>query len=303
MANDTPKSPLLSKSVWLGAAITAAGIVSLLQANPTIAEYPKATAVLAVIAGALSICIRFLTKEPLSVPSGLKAASSSWILAPLATAGILVGGYYAVNSDVTTDTRPKVADSPESWIITNDGGLRIESHDVELIVGTLPPSTYKAVGIPRPGGPFTYRTLSVLEGVINTPVITTTTFNPTRPSQPPVVTPPTIWPVRTPGFRCLLTYEKMNGTPKPFADPKLDSFLDSKCVKDKDGHSEWYREDNDTDFTGTGVWAELRKQIPPGSVEQAWASFGDGDRGWAGQVDESLEPSGFMQIINEKMGW
>lgn len=59
-----PKSHLASRTVWLGIASAAAGVLSYLAADPLLQPYPDARSVMLVVVGVLGVIIRQYTSRP-----------------------------------------------------------------------------------------------------------------------------------------------------------------------------------------------------------------------------------------------
>lgn len=54
-----------SKTVWLGFMTSALSILTFLKGEAWIIEYPSAVSVIGVLVGALTIILRYVTKEPI----------------------------------------------------------------------------------------------------------------------------------------------------------------------------------------------------------------------------------------------
>jgi hypothetical protein len=63
-----------SKTVWLGILMLTASILSFLQGEELIKEYPILVSVLGTVAGILTIVIRYFTEAPMRLTQEFKAA-------------------------------------------------------------------------------------------------------------------------------------------------------------------------------------------------------------------------------------
>lgn len=59
------KSIFSSRTAWLGAVTTAIAIVTALQSQPWVAEYPRIASACVAAIGGLTIVLRYLTSQPI----------------------------------------------------------------------------------------------------------------------------------------------------------------------------------------------------------------------------------------------
>ena len=59
------KSPLKSKTVWIGILTLVASTLGFLQGQELIATYPQVVAVMGAVIGGIGIVLRFVTTEPI----------------------------------------------------------------------------------------------------------------------------------------------------------------------------------------------------------------------------------------------
>lgn len=59
------KSKFLSRTVWLGSITTAIALVTTLQSQPWVADYPRVASGCVAVIGVLTVVLRFLTDRPI----------------------------------------------------------------------------------------------------------------------------------------------------------------------------------------------------------------------------------------------
>lgn len=198
---------------------------------------------------------------------------------------------------------PVVEASPESWIVTDADGLRINSPEIEKIAGTLDYGTYRVLGIPHAGEPYLRLVLTVAEEGTPTPAPPVIVSPIPEPKPAPVPVPsPDKAPVDVPGFRCLMLCEAKSGTPDAFMSPSVAEYLASHCVKDADGKPEWYRLDDDDSLAGLGVWEKYRAAAPANldGEKNGYLVVGNGTTGYAGPAPS--DPVALLALLKKHGG-
>jgi hypothetical protein len=63
------KSPMSSRVIWVNSLTTLIAVITVVSGQPWVANYPQAATIAVGCLSVLNIALRFLTTEPISVPT------------------------------------------------------------------------------------------------------------------------------------------------------------------------------------------------------------------------------------------